>query len=782
MAKKINPTDSEFDDDLGDDFDELELVEGDILDLCGSKNALVGRAFFQGGFVLQRSFDGQAIHATIQDGSSNIPVVYDLSDDTSGCTDQKHLRQSEWLCEHIAAMMYAYVREPDSFLPQNIGGFIDLLNKNPQAREQLAVADPRVKEMLQQIENMPPDVRAAVTNLPLNPSPEQLAALAEKQTPETELKSLMERLTLEQLREIAKRRGWKISGNVKSPLIEELAFLLAHAPMPTEWSPDEEQLLRTENTLYGLQDTPRQHALENLWRVRAGGDMARLNRAVRGLQSAGVLFPCAENGAALHYHWAPFLHSEEAPHLTPKIKLYPTEKIGKLKHAEPMMPLPTLVDAVIELAEREPLRLRQVSIDPRWANQPFAQNWELDPQEMDRYAKTRYFPDNAITITLPLLWLDETIQKLELLSREVGKWIAAFIFGSHLLKQEGDYARVDSERAQWWRTQSEEERWKFLWLGWRAGGAGLTELRAAAERASLVAQRSTHTLNFKPLDLIAEMARARNFIARLLTPLDPLTWYSFKSFAEYVRGLRGDFLHTLTNQETWILAASKTRHRFEPNNAQNWDASYRAVLAAILDTTLRWLGVTEVAYEGKELAAFRITALGASLLSGGKISVSNEPVDPHAPSITWVDEATIHLRATPDAAKAMPLIRAFADPARESLTFRVTNASIARAFERGITVAEIADPLAEMNAPLPNALRTKLDTLAANYGRAHLYEHLTVIELADDLALRELVAGTTLGQFIVHQFSPRLVVVRDENVDEWVNEIVKKGYTPKVVQ
>jgi hypothetical protein len=77
-------------------------------------------------------------------------------------------------------------------------------------------------------------------------------------------------------------------------------------------------------------------------------------------------------------------------------------------------------------------------------------------------------------------------------------------------------------------------------------------------------------------------------------------------------------------------------------------------------------------------------------------------------------------------------------------------------------------------------LHERLDALSANYGRAHLYEQLTVIELADDFALRELLASTTLSRWVVHQFSPRLVVVRDQGVDEWVNEIVKKGYTPRV--
>ena len=778
MAKHKQPIDY-----YGDEFnDEIEsdLIEEDILDLCGDKNSLLGKAFYQRKFVSQRSFDGQAIHATIQDGNSNIPVVFDLQDESASCTDQRHLRKRDLFCEHIAALMWAYMREPDSFLPQNIGGFLDLLNKNPQAREQL-VSDPRLNQMLDQIQKLPPRVRDQIINLPINATPEQVAPLAALNTPEEELKSLMRNLTIEQLREIAKRRKWKLSGNAKEPIIDELVSLLATMPLPSELTPEEEQLLRIENTLYGLQDVPEYFTLQSVWRARAGGDMKRFELAVRGLQSAGVLFPCTEQGSALYYHWSPFLRTEEVPHLATKVKLFPAEKIGQLKQAEPLMPLTTIVDAVLELAEREPLHIRPIKTDPRLANQPLAQGWELDSKEIEQFAKLRYFPNNAITITFPFFWISETQQKLDAISPQVAKWIAAFILGGKFLVQDGEYARVDSEQARLWRADSDEGHWRFLWLGWRAGAVAMTELRVATERASLVAQRSTYARDFTPPDLLVEIANARNFIARLLTPLDPLTWYSFKSFAEYVRGLRPDFLHTTTTQDTWILAASKTQHRFDPNNTQNWDSSYRAVLAAFLETTLRWLGVTEVAYEGKELAAFRITALGASMLSGGKISVANEPADPNAPPITWVDDSTIRLRATPEAAKAMSLIRSFADPGRESLAFRVTNASIARALERGVTIDEIADKMNEAGAPLPDALRNRFDALAANYGRTHVYEGLTVIELTDDFALRELLASTSLSQFMVHQFSPRLVVVRDENVDEWMNEIVKKGYTPRIV-
>lgn len=782
MTKQNRYDADSFEDDAERaEFDAPTFSEDDIQDLCGKPNATVGQALYQRGLVAQRSFDGQVIHATIQDGHSNIPVVLDLQDESARCTDQRHLRTRAVFCEHIAALMWAFLREPESFIPQNIGGMLELLNQNPQAREHFG-GTPQFDQVIDQFNRLPAAARAALNDLPLNATSEQLAQIAALNTPAEQLQALLRDLTPEQLRAIAQRRAWTLASDAKESQSAELAPLLIAAPLPAELSPDEEQLLRNENTLFGFQDQPTPYTLQNLWRVRAGGDLRRGDNAVRGLQTAGVLFPCTKQGALLHYHWSPFLRSADAPQLAPKTKFYPADKIDALKFAEPLLPLPLSVDAVLELAEREPLRMRPSQNDPRWAKEPFAPGWELDPQEMEQFAQRRYFSNNAITIAFPSFWETATQQKLDAIAPTVARWAAIFLFGGGVLKPDGAYARVDAELAKKWRAESEAERWKFLWLGFRAGYGGLTEIKFATERASLVAQRSPYAEDFQPIDLLAESASARNFITRLFALLDPLVWYSFNSFAEYVRGLRPDFLHTTTAADTWFLSAKKTQLRCDPHNPQHWDSAYRAVLAAYLETTLRWLGVIQVAYEGKDLAAFHITALGAALLAGGEIFSAPEPVDPNAPPLTWVDDATLRWRATTAAASTLPLLRSFADPAREPFTFHVTHASIARALEHGAVVAEIARQLLEAGAPLPAALRAQMDALAGNYGRAHLYEGLTVIELADDFALRELLASTSLSQFIVHQFSPRLIVVRDENVDAWVNEIIKKGYTPKLVQ
>ena len=81
---------------------------------------------------------------------------------------------------------------------------------------------------------------------------------------------------------------------------------------------------------------------------------------------------------------------------------------------------------------------------------------------------------------------------------------------------------------------------------------------------------------------------------------------------------------------------------------------------------------------------------------------------------------------------------------------------------------------------LPAALDTSLRKWWLDYGSLQIYEDLAVVELADDYALNELLAGTSLSRYLLYRFSPRLVAVRPEGVDLLREELVKKGYTPKI--
>jgi len=58
---------------------------------------------------------------------------------------------------------------------------------------------------------------------------------------------------------------------------------------------------------------------------------------------------------------------------------------------------------------------------------------------------------------------------------------------------------------------------------------------------------------------------------------------------------------------------------------------------------------------------------------------------------------------------------------------------------------------------------------------------VTLIELGDDLLLRELLAASSLREAVLHTFSPRLVAIDSARVDELVEELTRLGYTPRMV-
>ncbi len=755
-----------------DDFNaESDMVEEDVPELCGDRNAKLGRALFFNRAVTQRSFDGQSIHATIQNGAALLPVVLNLEDWSNSCSESNHARQVSPNCEHIAALMFAYIYESATFLPQTPGEFIQLINQNPAAREQLA--DPQLAALLKSIETAPPQNLAQAAPA--------LQVFANDQR-RAQLNEYLSDLSVSQLQAIAKRRGWKFESKARDAMTAQLAkWLAAASPLEVGFTPEEEQLLKLANTLYGLEGELLPVQINAVWKKRSGNNLERLNAAYAGLQTAGLLFPCTRESGFLHYHWSPYLAADQLPVYTPKIKLYPTEKISQLRIGEPQ-PVLTVFDAVIEFAAREPLQVRPRLHDVNLDRLPYIGEWDYDPAEVAPLSKSKYLNQHDFSIPLPAFWTDDTLDVLTALigvSREGAGWFAEMLFALQLVQPSKDgRATLNDETLEQWRLLTPDDQTQLLWKSWCAGAVAFDDLQRTATRASLTLMRFIGN-QLAPLDLTHEIGAARRFIARLLAPLDPLTWYSWKAFTETTREMRPDFAYTTTRENEWYWIATKTRHRYQLSVPAHWDATFRPFLATLFED-LQWLGVLELALDSDGIAAFRLSVAGTWLLSNGKtehpvIAAANVPVDGDA--VTWLSADTFRLRATPDVAPLARLARVFADSTRAVLTFQVTPNSLARALERGVASRE----LSEKFAPMPETVRAQLATLEANYGRAHLYEHLTVIELSDDLALRELIAGTSLAQQIVHQFSPRLVVVRDESVDALIGELVKKGYTPRTI-
>jgi hypothetical protein len=86
-----------------------------------------------------------------------------------------------------------------------------------------------------------------------------------------------------------------------------------------------------------------------------------------------------------------------------------------------------------------------------------------------------------------------------------------------------------------------------------------------------------------------------------------------------------------------------------------------------------------------------------------------------------------------------------------------------------------------MPVPMPSGFRRTLHEWWARYGRVRLYEGFALLEVDDEVTLRELEATTSLGQHIVARVSPHLVLVPSVQVDDLIRQARDKGHMPRQV-
>lgn len=810
MPKKQRYTDEvdTFDADFFDDASAAEFDanlsawdEQDILAVCGNANAAKGLALYQKGRVTEQAFNGIMLQATVQDDAGTWRPKFDLDTDEGKCLCPAEQRGRNVHCEHIAAMLYLFINEPARFNPQTLGAVLGSLESNPALRAQLNIPEAQLAQLTRLLATATPELRAALDQPTESLSPQDLekiqTAIANSQAEvaETELRGLLDGLSQNQLRAIAQRRDWTVSQN-KHEMVTQLTKLLRDAPAPTVFTPEEEQLLRLENTLYGLKDVPSPEQLTALWKRRSGGDMARLEKARSGLANAGLLLECRRERTHLHYHWSPLLHADTLPLLVPKVAALTPHALARWQVQPNTLSVLDQISALLEFVARTPLPVQLPARDPQLEQHPYLGAWNYDPADARKLTQPRYVALGAtegIHVPFPLLVvpqaLDTVADALGLTGSErdmrlQAMWLTGQLLTAELVDmRESERLTLDPMRLGQWHILSPDAQLRQLWERWRIGGT--FEFLWLEEHTEIHLQRALYfAQQFTPVNLQGEVGHARSFIARLLTMLEPQTWYAWDTFTQYVHNLRADFLHTQFDEHSFWLAA-RDQFKYSVNNPKHWDTAYRAFLTAQFESALRWFGIIEVAHDGTELAAFQITPLGAWLLRNESEELFPAPTPiawtSDEPLVTWLDGETFRIRGGPNSVGVLAAAHTLAEPTSVRLTFHVSNEALARSWERGSTPETIIQKFSEAGAALPDALRARLEALYANYGRVHLYEKLTVLELADDFAARELMASTSLRQYILHQFSPRIVVIRDDAVDKFVLELEKKGYTPRVV-
>ena len=470
-------------------------------------------------------------------------------------------------------------------------------------------------------------------------------------------------------------------------------------------------------------------------------------------------------------------------------------------------PLLEAIDRWLDAAHSGAVMARlPLSPHPKTAQTNWLQRWEHDSDEAERIFKSRpgWVPDSRSGITVPLLAMitSEATQNLETqtgLSAGLCEWLVPLLGALQIIVPPTlasgtspattlPCVLVSTPGFEMWLGLTPEQRLRRAWIAWLEQTVdGMetvhTERRLALRSGtSFKVMRGIGAQDFSPAHLAAEWCGLRRYLARALRGLPTRVWISWPLFRATLFSLRPSAAHTLKTIDDWWFARPDGA-KIVDAKLEDWLRTTGAILETMLTTALSWFGAVECAlgHDGT-LIQFRVTVTGVWLLTNKEadLPASAVPKQKAEEPLTWQGELTWRVPPAPSRIDFIALSRKLGEPAGQPFTYRLTNQSVEHALAQGVSMDLVHAQFERFGIPLTPAARALIAEIVGHFGRLRVYEALTILELADDLTLRELLASTSIARAIVFQLSPRVVVIRDDAVDTLVSEMVARGHTPQV--
>jgi hypothetical protein len=751
----------------------LQQLTEDSLAAYVSDQALGrGRALYQAGAVTERYLlDDDELDAGVRESNRyfNPHAYFDGNALVVGCECRAGGRT---VCAHTVAMLLAWIHEPDSFKRDDEPDIDDLID--------LALDDEF-------------DLGLNVSN---TPTPH--AASAQTIDSKQELIPLLANLPLPQLRELAKRHQLAIGGNARDAFLAPLAQLLAQRETVEKiWA----SLSRPAQRLLGVLPLMRMNNLVFPQQAKQAFQMIDSKAAVNfdalitELVSTGLIFRPQPQFYSLS--------SLLAMQLPPDADFGPQPDDAARLKPQPIAPATldfvSLVTRVALVINASPDRF----VARPWPGspQPIEQQifgitgWPHYPAELDalKYDKQTMNQVYARSFGVPPAPSPVMAELRDELVTAVGAPPDQLDFALRLLIALGIVKAAPDQPL------TVIEKVFHAWLAETPLTRALMAFNAFAylnswtelDRLSDLHHPAPHLRHTGNVGygltyntMLNSMALARGYLLLMLRRVPPDRWIDLEAFVARARAFQ-------LNPNVWPLqhGVYLDLNGRQPNmaNAQDWQAAYGAFVEAVLTGPLLWQGAIEVAVRLDRVMAFRLTALGARLFGQALDYVPPESEAQRDQAATrFLPDGDLALPVEATSTDLLSLLSRIctlrSDPAGARLIYRLSPAGVSRVFEAGWDDAKLIGTLQKLiDQPLPRVWHESIAQWWSNFGTLHLYADVAVIELADDFALAELLAGTSLAKYLLYRFSPRLIAVRAEGVDELRAELIKKGYTPKTV-
>jgi hypothetical protein len=329
---------------------------------------------------------------------------------------------------------------------------------------------------------------------------------------------------------------------------------------------------------------------------------------------------------------------------------------------------------------------------------------------------------------------------------------------------------------------------------WRSARspADLVDLERVTGTARM---RYDHTHEaFRPAALADEAAAARRWVSRLLGLAAPGAWYRIDDLIELVWRVNPYFLRgkqLAWRAPVWRLERVADGRPLRPTIREEWDAAEGAYLRALLTGPLHLWGALDLALDGANAPRlFRLTPLGAALLAspshGAALPDDIERAAAHALAFDWRQAATLTREgalavqplAAPPALLAM--LEQWAEVtalAGGRLLYTFTAARALARFDAGLKPEQALAPLRA--AGLIRAAQTlapRLEGWRQGYGDARLTSGLTIVEGRDEATLREALAAVPEIAARARRLDPAVVALNHADAETLRAALAKKGW------
>ncbi len=382
--------------------------------------------------------------------------------------------------------------------------------------------------------------------------------------------------------------------------------------------------------------------------------------------------------------------------------------------------------------------------------------------------------------------------------------------GLDLLGRAGTALVPYPEKVDAFRAQAPERRLgQMIATALQLGGWSELSLLLAQDPGLALFRNAT--LHYaEPVHMHADVGHIRAALLLLLAWLPVGPWYDLPSFLTCLHRLFPELPISLQpktggwEQLTWWLERwnGGSPQYLDRRSAPDWMRGLGRLVTAMVTGPLTWLGLVETTtLDGSTQqsgtagppAGFRLTALGGLISERPVPLLGVQPlpagVNPQpAPSLGYAlapPDVLLTLDPRTTALDDLITLAGLAEPIRadsELCVFRLTAAAARQGFDRGLDLDGVLALLRRLAGDaLPSALVERLRGWWGAYGRLRFYTGVTLLSFHDDFTLAELLASTGLRNYLLYQFSPRLVAVANTEVDKLIGELQRAGHMPRVI-